>query len=82
MLSPKLGPADRQSVTASLRTQNRLVFFIIRMNSSSFTSPSPSLSASSIISCRHGSSVRCLTADPCMGDPVLAHASFADTGQL
>ena len=32
--------------------QNKVVFFMMRKNSSSLTSPSPSLSASSIISCR------------------------------
>merc|ERR1719181_2419859 len=35
--------------------QKRLVFFMIRRNSSSFTSPSPSRSASSIISCSSSS---------------------------
>ena len=44
---------------ASLSAQKRLVFFMMRINSSSFTSPSPSLSASSIISCRHSRILRC-----------------------
>ena len=35
--------------------QNKLVFFMILMNSSSLISPSPSLSASSIISCNYSS---------------------------
>merc|ERR1719291_965876 len=38
--------------------QNRLVFFMMRRNSSSFTSPSPSRSASSIISCSSSSVIR------------------------
>merc|ERR1711920_967937 len=38
--------------------QKRFVFFIIRRNSSSLTSPSPSRSASSIISCNSSSVIR------------------------
>mmetsp|Transcript_124829 Transcript_124829/g.335060 ORF Transcript_124829/g.335060 Transcript_124829/m.335060 type:complete len:200 (-) Transcript_124829:8-607(-) len=38
--------------------QNKFVFFMMRRNSSSFTSPSPSLSASSIISCNSSSVIR------------------------
>merc|ERR1719504_338976 len=38
--------------------QKRFVFFIMRRNSSSFTSPSPSRSASSIISCNSSSVIR------------------------
>merc|ERR1719316_33480 len=38
--------------------QKRLVFFMMRRNSSSFTSPSPSRSASSIISCSSSSVIR------------------------
>ena len=37
--------------------QKRLVFFMIRMNSSSLISPSPSRSASSIISCSYSSAI-------------------------
>merc|ERR1719487_2822034 len=39
----------------AMDTQKRFVFFMIRRNSSSFTSPSPSRSASSIISCNSSS---------------------------
>merc|ERR1740138_1379989 len=52
---PSLTRAQR---SAGGRHQNKLVFFMMRRNSSSFTSPSPSRSASSIISWSSSSVMR------------------------
>merc|ERR1719145_251262 len=45
----------RRTINGQYTIQNKFVFFMMRKNSSSFTSPSPSLSASSIISCNSSS---------------------------
>ena len=53
---------DNTTQTPALLTQYKLVFFIIRRNSSWFISPSPSLSASSIISCQNRNMSECVLA--------------------
>mmetsp|Transcript_8537 Transcript_8537/g.24533 ORF Transcript_8537/g.24533 Transcript_8537/m.24533 type:complete len:209 (-) Transcript_8537:15-641(-) len=52
------GNASGAALPKPAPSQKRLVFFMIRRNSSSFTSPSPSRSASSIISCSSSSVMR------------------------
>merc|ERR1712085_87908 len=47
--------ARRAYQRPQVAAQNKLVFFMMRRNSSSFTSPSPSRSASSTISCNSSS---------------------------
>merc|ERR1711879_303854 len=52
-------PQDQRPETRLMkRSQKRFVFFMMRRNSSSLTSPSPSRSASSIISCNSSSVIR------------------------